>query len=193
MLFGHLLKCRLVPKAQVHESLFKGANKRFKAIPQNKIQGNKLKKPLSEDQWAAKISKENQKRAKKADKLKALGYEFEAPTLKTAIASRGTESLEESKEEAPKAIEAAPEAKETKAGKKEKVVEESNEEVATPKAKAKAEKPATSKKAAPTPKKAASKAAATPKKAAATPRKAAATPKAAAAAKATPRTRKAKA
>lgn len=30
LLFGHILKCRVIPKAQVHADLFKGANKRFK-------------------------------------------------------------------------------------------------------------------------------------------------------------------
>ncbi|KAI1873423.1 hypothetical protein JX265_005045 [Neoarthrinium moseri] len=112
LLFGHLLKCRLVPKAQVHESLFKGANKRYKAIPHNKIAGYNLKKPLSEDKWAAKIEKENEKRAKKAEKLKALGYEFEAPELATAIAPKEVEALEGEEKDAPKAIEAAPEASE---------------------------------------------------------------------------------
>lgn len=30
LLFGHILKCSVIPKAQVHDELFKGANKRFK-------------------------------------------------------------------------------------------------------------------------------------------------------------------
>lgn len=30
LLFGHILKCSVIPKEQVHEELFKGANKRFK-------------------------------------------------------------------------------------------------------------------------------------------------------------------
>lgn len=30
LLFGHILKCSVIPKDQVHEELFKGANKRFK-------------------------------------------------------------------------------------------------------------------------------------------------------------------
>lgn len=30
LLFGHILKCSVIPKAQVHDDLFKGANKRFK-------------------------------------------------------------------------------------------------------------------------------------------------------------------
>lgn len=109
LLFGHLLKCRIVPTAQVHDDLFKGAGKRYKAIPSNKLEGNKLKKPLSEGKWAAKAQKEKEKRAQKAEKLKAIGYDFEAPELKTAIAPAAeTAALEDAQEAAPKAIEAVP-------------------------------------------------------------------------------------
>ncbi|ETS73420.1 hypothetical protein PFICI_15025 [Pestalotiopsis fici W106-1] len=114
LLFGHLLKCRIVPNAQVHDDLFKGAGKRYKAIPSNKIEANKLKKPLSEGEWAAKISKENNKRAQKAKKLSALGYDFDAPQLKDAVAPTAG-ALEAAEEEAPKAIEAAPPAAESEA------------------------------------------------------------------------------
>ncbi|KAK6081272.1 RNA-binding protein [Seiridium cupressi] len=107
LLFGHLLKCRMVPNSQVHSDLFKGAGKRYKAIPSNKLEANKLRKPLSEDKWAAKVSKENEKRAEKAKKLEALGYEFEAPELKVAVAP-AAEALEAGQEAAPKAIEPAP-------------------------------------------------------------------------------------
>jgi nucleolar protein 15 len=30
LLFGHILKCSVIPKEQVHKDLFKGSNKRFK-------------------------------------------------------------------------------------------------------------------------------------------------------------------
>ncbi|KAK7419455.1 nucleolar protein [Neonectria magnoliae] len=82
LLFGHILKCRIIPKDQVHEDLFKGANRRFKAVPWNKMAGNKLQKPLTESAWATKVSNEQAKRTKRATKLKAIGYEFEAPEMK---------------------------------------------------------------------------------------------------------------
>merc|ERR1712000_159554 len=82
LLFGHILKCRTIPKEQVHENSFKGGNKRFKKVPWNKIRGHQLDKPLSEEQWGKKVSKEQNKRAKKAAALKAMGYDFEAPGIK---------------------------------------------------------------------------------------------------------------
>ena len=82
LLFGHILKCKTIPKEQVHHDLFKGANRRFKKVPWNKIVGRQLEKPLSEAAWEKRVAKEQSRRSKKAAKLQALGYEFEAPEIK---------------------------------------------------------------------------------------------------------------
>ncbi|KAI0407033.1 hypothetical protein F4802DRAFT_555414 [Xylaria palmicola] len=113
LLAGHILKVKMVPKSQVHEKLWVGANRRFKKIPWNKMEGNKLKKPLSESAWTGKISKEEAKRNERAKKLLELGYEFEAPKLKTIHdADDDTAALEAVEDDAPKAIEAAPQPEE---------------------------------------------------------------------------------
>ncbi|KAI0147814.1 RNA-binding domain-containing protein [Xylariaceae sp. FL1272] len=106
LLAGHILKVKMVPASSIHENLWIGANKRFKKVPWNKIAGNKLKKPLSESTWTSKISKEEKRREERAKKLKSIGYEFEAPQLKTV---EDVKTIEAPTEEAPKAIEAAPE------------------------------------------------------------------------------------
>ena len=82
LMFGHILKCKLIPKEQVHENLWKGANKRFKAVPWSKIEGRKLEKGASRDVWEKRIEKEKNKRAEKAEKLKEIGYDFDAGELK---------------------------------------------------------------------------------------------------------------
>ena len=84
LLFNHILKVQVVPDEQVPVALFKGANRTFKKIPWNKIQGRKLKQPVTEEGWEKRVAKEQQKREKKAEKLKQLGYEFDAPSLKSA-------------------------------------------------------------------------------------------------------------
>jgi nucleolar protein 15 len=111
LLFGHILKCRMIPKEQVHEDLFKNANRRFKKVPWNKMAGHKLEKPLTEAAWANKVTKENSKRAKKAAKLKELGYEFDAPEIKDVPAPAAIENGESET----KAIEDAPAEKEEEA------------------------------------------------------------------------------
>ena len=105
LLFGHILKCKIIPKEQVHEDLFKGANRRFKQVPWNKMAGKQLQKPHSQSAWAKKLSREQQKRAKQASKLEALGYEFEAPQFKEIPTPAPVEKEEETEV---KQIEAPP-------------------------------------------------------------------------------------
>uniref|UniRef100_A0A8H7K7I0 RRM domain-containing protein n=1 Tax=Bionectria ochroleuca TaxID=29856 RepID=A0A8H7K7I0_BIOOC len=81
LLFGHILKCKVLPKEQAHDDIFKGANKRFKKVPWNKIAGKNLEKPLSESSWKKKVTKEQNKRNKSAEVLKKIGYTFEAPAI----------------------------------------------------------------------------------------------------------------
>ena len=82
LMFGHILKCKLVAKEQIHESIWKGADRRFKAVPWNKIEGRKLEVGLGREQWAGRIEGEKRRRASKNEKTKEIGYEFEAGELK---------------------------------------------------------------------------------------------------------------
>ncbi|KXJ96923.1 hypothetical protein Micbo1qcDRAFT_155633 [Microdochium bolleyi] len=109
LLFGHILTCKVVPKSQVHESLWKGSNKRFKKIPWNKMAGAELKKPRTESGWTDKIEKEELRRITRSKKLKSIGYEFNEPKLKTVENAQSSDAMAiEDAEEKPKAIEAAP-------------------------------------------------------------------------------------
>lgn len=81
LMFGHLLKVRVVPKEQVHKDLFKGAGRRFKAVPWNKIERSRLNK-TDRDGWDKRTKKEAERRALKAEKLKALGYDYETSELR---------------------------------------------------------------------------------------------------------------
>lgn len=139
LMFGHILKVKLIPDEQVHEDMFKGANKRFKKVPWNKIEGRKLEQGASEAVWDERIKKEEARREKKADTLKAIGYEFEAPEIKS------TKDVEK-KEQAPaalteevaderKAIEAVPVAEDSaKPKKKGKAVKDAPVQIETTKA-----------------------------------------------------------
>ncbi|KAH7040480.1 uncharacterized protein B0I36DRAFT_259765 [Microdochium trichocladiopsis] len=108
LLFGHILTCKVVPKSQVHESLWKGSNKRFKKIPWNKMAGAELKKPRTESGWAAKIEREDLRRLTRSKKLKAMGYDFDVAKLKTVEGVPSGEATAIEEAETPKAIEAAP-------------------------------------------------------------------------------------
>ncbi|OBT65275.1 hypothetical protein VE03_04670 [Pseudogymnoascus sp. 23342-1-I1] len=84
LLFGHILKCKVVPEEQVHAGLWDGANKRFKKVPWNKMEGRKLNAGLDEAGWEKRNAAETKRREEKKEKMKAIGYEFEAPALKSA-------------------------------------------------------------------------------------------------------------
>jgi nucleolar protein 15 len=83
LLFGHILKVKLLPKEQVHEEIWKGANKRFKVIPRRKMEGESLKKRKTGEEWEKRIVKEETKRKRKAEALKEIGYEFDMPDMKS--------------------------------------------------------------------------------------------------------------
>lgn len=118
LLFGHVLKCKVVAPERVHKDLWKGANRRFKIVPHGKIIGKELAKPVTTEGWERRVKKEEKRRVAKAAQLKELGYEFEAPALKEIPAPAPVEVVMVDAEAEPAQVEAV----ETKAP--EPVVEE---------------------------------------------------------------------
>ena len=111
LMFGHILKVKFVPEERVPADVWKGANKRFKKVPWNKIKGRELEQGASEEQWEQRIELEQERRTKKAEKLKAIGYEFDAPEIKSAKGvSKNRKPVPEltEKEADTEAVEAAP-------------------------------------------------------------------------------------
>ncbi|KAJ6002834.1 Ribosomal biogenesis protein Gar2 [Penicillium sp. IBT 35674x] len=136
LMYSHILKCKFVPQDQLHPEVWKGANRRFKKTPWNRIEKKRLEKGKTREQWTKRIEQEQKRRQAKIDQLKALGYEIDLPQLKSVD--------DVPIQEAPKAAVEAPVVKEDtpKKAKKAKKVEEE-----TPKQKATTESPATKKKA----------------------------------------------
>lgn len=128
LLFNHILKVKLVPDEQIPENLFKGANRRYKKVPWNKIEGRRLEQGAGEEQWEKRITKAEQNRATTAQKLKKIGYEFDAPKLKSArgVSKKPVPEIENGEDELAAdadvvmAIEAAPAVEEPVKTKKEK-------------------------------------------------------------------------
>lgn len=84
LMFGHILKCKLVAPGDVHESMWKGADKRFKKVPWNKMEGRKLEMAVGRDVWKKREEKETVKRAEKSKKtMEKVGYAFEGTGLKS--------------------------------------------------------------------------------------------------------------
>jgi nucleolar protein 15 len=83
LMYGHILKVKFIPSEQLHPELWKGANRRFKRTPWNKIEQKRLNKGKSRENWTKSIEQEQKRRLAKAEKLKELGYEIELPQLKS--------------------------------------------------------------------------------------------------------------
>lgn len=139
LMYGHILKCKFVPAEQLHPEIWKGANRRFKRTPWNRIEKKRLEKGKTREQWSKRIEQEQQKRQAKADKLKALGYEIDLPQLKgvddvpVQNATKAIEAGETVTEEPAKAIEAPAASEDTPKVKKGKKTDQgtSKQETAT--------------------------------------------------------------
>lgn len=95
LMFGHILKCSLIPKEQVHENLFKGAGTRFKVDPRNKKAGLAMERGAERAVWEKRVEKENKRRAGRNKDLKdSMGYEFQAPALSAVAAVKAGKKLE---------------------------------------------------------------------------------------------------
>jgi len=85
LLFGHILKCKPVPRDNLEyvESLFKGANKRFIPKPAAKIQKYQHDRKRTAEEWDAKMQAENKRRKSLDGKWKKSGieYEFDPPEV----------------------------------------------------------------------------------------------------------------
>ncbi|KAL4809127.1 hypothetical protein BDV18DRAFT_94887 [Aspergillus unguis] len=131
LMFGHILKCKYVPAEQLHPEVWKGANRRFKATPWNRIEQKRLNKGRTRESWSRNIEQEQKRRLAKAKQMKELGYEIALPELKSVDEvpvqkPEGDEpKVEEKAEKAEKAEEKAEKADDTpKKSKKEKKAKE---------------------------------------------------------------------
>ena len=124
LMYGHILKCKFIPSEQLHPEIWKGANRRFKKTPWNRIEKKRLDKGKTREQWTGNIAREQKRRLAKAEKLKeTLGYELELPELMDVDqvpVREETKAIEDTKaaEEPVKAIE-EPSSKETEVKKNE--------------------------------------------------------------------------
>ena len=82
LMFGHILKCKLVPPQRLHPDTFRGADRKFRTVPRNKIEKRILEKPRTDKQWAIKNEREQAKRRRKLRQLEEMGYQIKLPELR---------------------------------------------------------------------------------------------------------------
>lgn len=132
LMYGHILKCKFIPSEQLHPEIWKGANRRFKRTPWNRIEKKRLDKGKTRGQWTERIEREQKRRLAKADKLKTLGYELELHQMMSVDqvpAQDGAKVIEDTKpaKEPAKTIE-APASKDTEVKKSDDTQKKSKKE-----------------------------------------------------------------
>ncbi|KAL1849031.1 nucleolar protein [Paecilomyces lecythidis] len=141
LMYGHILKCKFVPNEQLHPDIWKGANRRFKKTPWNKIEKKRLENGKAREKWTKSIEQEQRRRIAKLEKLKELGYEFEIPELKSvdevpvqtkekpalvapeAVEAEEPKTIEAPSQDADKSATGTPKSSDKKKGKKTKAAE----------------------------------------------------------------------
>ncbi|KAF5382201.1 hypothetical protein D9615_004254 [Tricholomella constricta] len=86
LLMGHILRCKVIPKDEVHPELWVGANRKWRAVPHDRVTRVEHNKPRTEDQQVRAnkrlIKRQNERKRKLADA--GIKYDFEAVGYKKA-------------------------------------------------------------------------------------------------------------
>ncbi|KIJ66732.1 hypothetical protein HYDPIDRAFT_186397 [Hydnomerulius pinastri MD-312] len=80
LLMGHILKCKVIPKDEVHPELWVGANRKWKAVPRDRVARVQHNKPRTEEsiQKAEKRLMKRQKERKRKLEEAGIKYDFDA-------------------------------------------------------------------------------------------------------------------
>jgi len=81
LLFGHVLKCDVIPPEKIHDELFNGANTKFKVVPWKKLSQKRNDMPKTAKRWAELEKKAQEGLKQKQDKLKEAGIDFDLSVL----------------------------------------------------------------------------------------------------------------
>jgi len=86
LIMGHILRCKVIPKDEVHPELWVGANRKWRAVPQDRltrVKHNKLRTENEQARAAKRLLKrQNERKRKLADA--GIKYDLEAVQYKKA-------------------------------------------------------------------------------------------------------------
>ncbi|KAJ7650417.1 hypothetical protein FB45DRAFT_731521 [Roridomyces roridus] len=80
LLMGHILRCKVIPKEQVHPELWVGANRRWRAVPSARVaqvEHNKLRTDEQQQRAASRLLKRQEQRQRKLEEA-GIVYDFSA-------------------------------------------------------------------------------------------------------------------
>lgn len=85
-MFVQKIVCRVLKRSEVHPLLFKGANRKFKAIPWTKIAAERHNRPRTPAEHAARVAKLLRKDAARAKRIADAGIDYQYEPLTAAVA-----------------------------------------------------------------------------------------------------------
>ncbi|KAG5363323.1 putative RNA-binding protein [Yarrowia sp. B02] len=96
LLFGHILKCKVVPDEEVHEALFEGANKTFRVLPRAQVAQYKNERPRSRAKWDQLKKESASLLDAKMKKLGELGIDYKySPVADVRVPKKAAAGLAE--------------------------------------------------------------------------------------------------
>ncbi|KAF4324006.1 hypothetical protein BBO99_00002515 [Phytophthora kernoviae] len=96
-LFDHTLSCHIVPADAVHERMFVGANKTFKALPRQAINRNRVNAEKSYEQSVSNRKRLVSREKEKRKAFEALGIEAVMDGERLPLLARSTSTAEEAR------------------------------------------------------------------------------------------------
>jgi len=89
LLMGHILRCKLIPKDEVHPELWIGANRKWKVVPRHRVTRVVQNKPRTPDEQAKASKRLMKRQSDKKRKLEQMGiaYNFDAVAYKKPVST----------------------------------------------------------------------------------------------------------
>ncbi|KAE9406560.1 RNA-binding domain-containing protein [Gymnopus androsaceus JB14] len=89
LLTGHILKCKLIPKDEVHPDLWIGANRKWRVVPTQRVARAAQNKPRTLEEQAKASKRLLKRQSDKKRKLEEMGikYDFDAVAYKKPVST----------------------------------------------------------------------------------------------------------
>jgi len=90
MMFKQKLRVNVVKAADLHPQLFKGANKKFRAIPRQKLSRDQHNRERTAEEDGLRVKKAVAKDKQRRQRIKAAGIDYEYEPLQTLMPATPT-------------------------------------------------------------------------------------------------------
>lgn len=90
MMFKQKLRVKVVKSADVHPQLFKGANRKFRKIPRQKLNSEIHNRERTADESALRVKRHIAKDKKTKQRIKAAGIDYEYEPLEESVPPKPT-------------------------------------------------------------------------------------------------------